>query len=811
MKPFVTSTDDGEVDGASTHQPTQAAQAPAGQSGPAGTRAAPARRSQLRLLESALAELSDIAIVLDAESLDAPGPRIEYVNSAFERRLGYTLAEVRGRPANFLIGPASNPETLERIGAALRARRAIREELVHYTKSGELIHLELELLPVFDDEGRCTHFVSLQRSLSERRAAEDALRLSEQRFRLISRATNDAVGDWDIAADTVWWGDGFDEMFGAGETGGCFLAEQWASRIHADDRERVTAALAQALTRGDPAWHEEYRFRHENGDFLWVSARGYILRDESGVAYRMIGAMTDITDRKAVEEQLSLLGAALDSVASPVLIMRLDARIRWVNRAFTEMTGYTWDEAVGEHAATLLLAPSASAGPASYSALWRTLLRGQTWVGELTNERKDAQEYPVHVTIAPVRDPGGKIGHFVVLARDLTESRQHEAHLLRTQRVESIGMMAGGIAHDLNNVLSPILLSVDYLRATETDPERMEALLQMEASARRGASLLRRLLQFARGLDGHRAPLSVRECVQEVADIARSTFPRNIALHVHTDVADDELRADPTQLHQVLMNLCVNARDAMPTGGTLTLRSSILVVDDVFAEMSPSTVPGRYVVFRVSDTGTGMSRDTQAKLFEPFFTTKPVGEGTGLGLSTVSAIVRNHGGFVQVESALDKGTTFSVYLPTDAESLAGEADALSRPSPSHGAGQLVLMVDDEASIREVAQRTLECFGYRVLTAEDGAAAVALYAQHGREIAVVVVDMMMPILDGAATIVALKALDPNVCIVASSGMASSHYVAATAKAGVKHFVQKPYAVSELLAVISACIEGHAAVR
>ncbi len=801
------STDDGEARGVLDTAPADTVQsAVASGLGVPEPRSAPLKRSaQLRLLESALAELSDIVIVTEADPVDEPGPRIVYVNAAFERQLGYTATEVIGRSPRFLQGVATDREPLRRIRSALKAWRPVREELVNYTKSGEKLYLELEIVPIFDEGGKCTHFVSIERDTSKRRGVEDALRLSEERFRLVSRATNDAVWDWDIVPDVVWWGHGFVELFGAAVQGGRSLEEQWVERIHEADRDPVLARLDIALTRGDPAWNAEYRFRHASGDYLWVSSRAYILRGDDGKAIRMIGGMTDISDRRAAEEQLSLLAAALDSVASPVVLLRLNGRVRWVNRAFSDLTGYSWDDAVGEHIASLLLPPSADLSP--YDELWAALLRGETWSGELTNERKNGSEYPSHVTMTPVRDGDGHIRHFVGVARDLTESRRHEAHLLRTQRVESIGTLASGIAHDLNNVLSPIMLSIDYLRDTETDPERMDALGLMDVSARRGASLLRQLLLFARGMDGHRVPLNARLCMQDIVDIARNTFPPNISFEVHAEEPGCILHADPTQLHQVLMNLCVNARDAMPSGGTLTLETSSQIVDEVFAQMQPSALPGRYAVFRVGDTGCGMTADVQAHLFEPFFSSKPVGEGTGLGLSTAFAIARSHGGFIRVSSTVGRGSTFTVFFPAGAEPLAAETPSPPLSSLARGANELVLVVDDEAAIRRIAQQTLERFGYRVLTAEHGADAIAQFAKRGSEIAVVLVDMLMPILDGPATVLALRALDPHVRIIVSSGVAPSTYVLQAARAGVTHFVHKPYSASELLTVIASCLREH----
>jgi len=363
--------------------------------------------------------------------------------------------------------------------------------------------------------------------------------------------------------------------------------------------------------------------------------------------------------------------------------------------------------------------------------------------------------------------------------------------------MESIGTLAGGIAHDLNNVLSPILMAASMLQDEETDPARLDDLRTIAACAERGADMVRQLLSFARGGGKRRERVDLGAIAREVQRIVRDTFPKHITFRLRAPAPAWEVQGDPTQMHQLLTNLCVNARDAMPGGGTLTVSVEGVVLDEVYAGMAVDARPGPHVLVTVEDTGTGMAPDVVDRIFEPFFTTKQTGQGTGLGLSTVHAIVRNHRGFLNVYSEPGRGTRFRVYLPAEVPAAAALEESAARSTLPRGSGELVLLVDDEEHIRTVTGRTLERFGYRVVAAANGAEAVLLYAQHRGDVAVVLTDMNMPVLDGPATIVALRTIDPGIRVVGSSGLDAGGHLAKAVDAGVKVFVPKPYTADTLL--------------
>src|SRR5581483_9295356 len=392
------------------------------------------------------------------------------------------------------------------------------------------------------------------------------------------------------------------------------------------------------------------------------------------------------------------------------------------------------------------------------------------WIGELHQVTKDGREIIAECHWTLVRDDADGPKSILAINTDITAKKKLEAQFLRAQRMESIGTLAGGIAHDLNNVLSPVLTAINLLQIKITDPESRRLIQILQTNIERGADMVRQVLTFARGVEGERIMLQPKHLIREVVKILRETLPK--AIEIRIALPDDlwVVTGDATQLYQVLMNLCVNARDAMPGGGALTISAENLVLDDSYARMHLEANPGRFVLIRITDTGVGIPAENLNKVFEPFFTTKEYGKGTGLGLSTVVGIVKSHQGFVDVYSEINRGTEFKVYLPAVTSEMMQQAEAEQAELPA-GHGELVLLVDDEAAIREITRGTLEAYGYNVMTAADGTEAVAIYAANKDSIQVVLTDMMMPYMDGPATIRALRKMDPRVRIIASSGLAA----------------------------------------
>jgi PAS domain S-box-containing protein len=380
--------------------------------------------------------------------------------------------------------------------------------------------------------------------------------------------------------------------------------------------------------------------------------------------------------------------------------------------------------------------------------------------------------------------------------RDITEKKRLEEQFLRMQRLESIGALASGIAHDLNNWLAPIMLSLHTLQQRFTDANSQKWLSLIRKSAERSRDLIDQVLTFAKGTAGERAPLGTSNIIADVAKIVREVVPCNISLEV--DLPDDlwSVIGDATQVHQVMMNLCINARDAMPEGGKLliTAANQILADDDV--RTNDGVKPGRFVEISVTDTGIGMTPELMDRAFEPFFTTKENGLGSGLGLSTALGIVRSHGGFINLTSSAGKGAQFRVYLPATESKPEGVLDEKEETAPA-GHGELILVVDDEMETREVTRATLELSGYRTLGARDGQEALSLYSQHRDEIELVITNFLLPHQDGVSLGGALRHLNPRLGIIVTSGLHSQEQIEAAKRAGIRTILWKPYTAQQLL--------------
>ena len=631
------------------------------------------------------------------------------------------------------------------------------------------------------------------RDITEQHRARADLLLSEERFRLLAKATNDAIWDLDTTTDLLKWNDGFETLFGYPPDEVEPTIVSWTSRIHPEDHNRVVIGIHQVI-RGDTAiWSDEYRFRRRDGSYAHVHDRGHVIRNDAGRPIRMIGGMSDITQRKVAAERIAEQAALLDQANDAISVRDLEHRTTYWNRSAERLYGWNSDEACGQSARDLLYHHDLNA----FDRAMREVLERGEWTGELSPVGRHGRRLLVDCRWTLVRTDDGTPRAILSISTDITDRRKLELQFLRAQRLESIGTLAGGIAHDLNNVLAPIMLSIELLTRHETDPRRLQALAIIDASAKRGSDMVRQVLSFARGVEGDRMRVDIALLLRDFAKIINDTFLKNI--QVRMVIAADlwTVVGDPTQLHQVLLNLAVNARDAMPEGGTITLTAENLVLDQGYADLHIEAKPGPHVVISVEDTGTGIPPEIMEKIFEPFFTTKEVGKGTGLGLSTSLAVVRSHGGFMRLYSEPGQGTTIKVHLPAQRAADPGAAQARHEASLPRGNGELILVVDDEPSVRQITRQTLEVFGYRVLLATDGSEAVALYAVQQDSIALVLTDMMMPVMDGNATIRVLTRIRPSVRIIASSGLNENQAVAKALSSGVKHFLSKPYTAEALL--------------
>ncbi len=509
-----------------------------------------------------------------------------------------------------------------------------------------------------------------------------------------------------------------------------------------------------------------------------------------GVADSLAQGIVRIRAEEKVIEQAALLDKSQDAI----FVIDLSNRLTYWNKSAERLYGWADKEAYGKKADELLFRDRSY-----FERTRKELMEKGEWKGECCLVTRGDESVIVESEWTLVTDDSGRPKSILVVNTDVSEKRKIEAQFLRTQRMESIGTLAGGIAHDLNNVLAPILMSVEILKGKFKDDQSKRMLNVLESSAKRGADMVKQVLTFARGVEGERVLLQTRHLIKEVAKIIQDTFPKTVQLK--TDIAENlwTIMGDATQLHQVMVNLGVNARDAMPNGGVLTITAENTVVEANQENHPVGAKPGFYVVIQIKDSGCGIPREILDKIFEPFFTTKEMGKGTGLGLATVLGIVKSHGGFLQVQTEVNKGTTFFIYLPALEGASQQPGDTEHQRAPS-GHGELILAVDDEASVLSMTKETLENFGYRVLTAKDGTEAVAAYSANRGEIKGVLTDMLMPFMDGPSTIRVLKKMDPKVKIIAASGLMDGEKVKEAV--GMDHipFLMKPFTAEKLLHTI-----------
>jgi two-component system, cell cycle sensor histidine kinase and response regulator CckA len=504
--------------------------------------------------------------------------------------------------------------------------------------------------------------------------------------------------------------------------------------------------------------------------------------DVAGVGCLYLLLRSYISRLKLTQQHFDEQAALLDATVDGILVQDMQLKIQYWNQGAERLYGWSAKEVLGKDTSYLLY----QADSRQLEVALASVINYGSWQGELKQVRCDDREILVESRWTLVRDDKGEPNSILTVNTDVTHQKQLEMQLMRSQRLESIGTIAGGIAHDLNNVLSPILMSVQLLQMKLRNSEHQQLLKTLENNVKRGASLVKQILTFARGMETKRTIVDLKQVISEIEQIITETFSKAIACEIELPTQLNHVCGDTTQIHQVLMNLVVNARDAMPDGGKLSISAK-------------NAREGNYILITVTDTGMGIPENVRERIFEPFFTTKEIDKGTGLGLSTTLAIVKNHGGFVKVDSEVKKGTSFQIFLPA----METYEPVKNEPEIGFmmGRGELILVVDDEVAIRQITQSTLEACNYRVLTARDGVEAVTIYSKHQNEISVVLLDMMMPAMDGSVAIRTLQKINPQVKIIAITGLLSSHKVNCPQKMGVEGFISKPCTAKELLQAIS----------
>lgn len=505
------------------------------------------------------------------------------------------------------------------------------------------------------------------------------------------------------------------------------------------------------------------------------------------------GQIATAIERKQSDEKIREQATLLNKSQDAITLETVEGIITYWNEGATKIFGWKSDEVIGKKLKSIT---NDKISANDVEARNRTMIDGE-WAGEMTVSDREGKELILDCRWKLLTDKEGNSKTIMRICTDITQRKNLELQFMRAQRLESIGTLAGGIAHDLNNVLSPIMMSVRALKRRLDDDQSAKILQAIESSAKRGADMVRQVLMFGKGARGERVVLQPRHVIREVLNIANETFPRSIRIDHNTPKDLWTVLGDATQLHQVLLNLCVNARDSMPEGGVLSVSTENIELDEDLAKMNIDAKPGKYVTITVSDTGTGIPPGLLDKIFEPFFTTKEVGKGTGLGLSTALAIIKAHGGFMNVYSEINKGSSFKIYLPaTELEETISPVETDLDQYLGHG--EMILVVDDESSIREIARATLEAYRYQVVLAGDGAEAIAVFVKNMDDVRVILIDNMMPVLDGKSAISALKRMETDVKIIATSGLQEE--ISGTFAEQIDAFISKPFTGEKLLKTI-----------
>jgi PAS domain S-box-containing protein len=669
---------------------------------------------------------------------------------------------------------------------------------VFWRKDGTSFRVDYVCAPIKDEDGRLAGTIITFKNIAEQFAAEMRLKLQEQQYRLLFDTNPSPMWVFDTKTLQIL---AVNEAACAqyGYSRGEFLELNLKDLRPAEDVPDLIKA--RALSSPKPMSHFGGQFRHvrKDGSLLLVEVySGAIVW--SDVPARIVTGI-DVTERKKAEERLREQADIIDRAHDAITVRDFESqRILFWNKGAERLYGWTAEEAIGQPIGELLCTDEKHR-----EAALNILNTSGEYRGELKQRTKEGREITVDCRSTLVREADGTPRSVLAINTDVTEQKKLETQLLRAQRLESIGTLASGVAHDLNNILTPILMCAEILHDNVAG-ELQTTVSLIQDSARRGASVVKQVLTFARGVEGERVLIKPSHLVEEMIDIARKTFPKSIDIRQQYPEDLWSIEADPTQLHQVLLNLSVNARDAMPNGGSLTIGLENFNVDEHYASMMPEAHVGPHVMLRVSDTGGGMPRALIDKIFDPFFTTKDVGKGTGLGLSTALGIVKSHGGFISVYSEIGTGTTFKIFLPARASEAVSQEFILPLES-MNGNGELILVVDDEPSILRITKTILEKHNYRVLSANDGPEALASIAEQKSFINAVLTDVSMPYMDGVALIRATKKMRPNMAFIVSTGQGEETHVSELQGLNVTNFLTKPYDTKRLLKTIRCSLKGN----
>ena len=629
----------------------------------------------------------------------------------------------------------------------------------------------------------------LQAELAERQRAQEALREANQTFLALVRSSPLGIILLDQKGTVKLWNPAAEHIFGWSEK-----EVQGGPLPFFSQGKDDYPALIERISRGGQLTAEELSRRKKDGAPIDISVFAGTIRDEQGDVRGIVTVIEDVTARKRREEELTRLSLAVDQAAGPIVITDPQGIIVYVNRAFEQVTGYSRAEAVGQNPRML---KSGKHDEDFYKSLWAKLERGETWTGVFVNRRKDGSLYDEESSIFPVHDAGGRVINYVAIKRDATHEHLLEAQLRQAQKIEAVGQLAGGIAHDFNNLLTIVSGYCQLLaERMEVESPLQGYVEEIKKAGDRAVSLTRQLLAFSRRQVLQPQPLDLNAVVSNMEKMLRRLIGEDIELKIMLLPDLSRVKADPGQIEQVILNLAINSRDAMPEGGELTVETANLELDASYTQRHAEIIPSRYVMLAVSDTGLGMDAATQARIFEPFFTTKEKGKGTGLGLATVYGIVKQSGGYIYVYSEPGKGATFKVYLPVLAPTERESVEARRALTRATEGVETILLVEDEVGVRSLAANILRKHGYKVLEAYEPEEATTLAAQYEGPIHLLVTDVVMPRMSGRRLAEHLAFSRSEMKVLYMSGYTDNAVVQhGVLQEGIQ-FLQKPFTTEAL---------------
>ena len=664
-------------------------------------------------------------------------------------------------------------------------------------------YVRVSSAPIQNGDGNVVAAVAIVVDVTGQRKAERAVRATDERFRFVARATNDVIWDWDLRTNALVWNDSVEKVFGHKQNKIYPEIQWWRDHIHPEDRDRVVAGLQAVIENGGASWGDQYRYLRADGNYANVMDRGSIARDNTGVAVRVIAAMTDVTERSRSEEAIRFQAQLLNAVQQSVVATDPNGIVIFWNDFARKLYGWSAEEAVGKMIQELTPSPflREHGGEIGQSGT-----AGESWTGELLVQGKSGKAFPALLTTSPVVDARGNLIGYVRVSIDLSERRALEEQFRQSQKMDAVGRLAGGIAHDFNNLLTVIRLNTEILmEGFEKNDPRGDDVNQIRSAAERASSLTQQLLAFSRKQILQPRVLDVNSVVASVEPMLRRLIGEDISI-ASSCVARGYMVADPGQLEQILVNLVVNARDAMPQGGTISIETDNVELDEHYTSEHAPVVPGRYIMLAVGDNGVGMSRDTREHAFDPFFTTKEAGKGTGLGLATVYGIVKQSGGYVWIYSEPGLGTTLKLYFPEVSSAAAfstGEYKAAAREATR--GSETILLVEDEEAVRGLTSRILEKQGYRVIAAQHGREAMEIATKEEGRIDLVLTDIVMPGMNGRGLVERLAGIRPRIKSLYMSGYTDDDIIRRGFIEPSKSFLQKPFTSDALLQTVRKVLD------